>query len=451
MADLAASFARSLGAAPARLGAARGRKPPLDPEKGRSVGVLLGQTPGIGGRDVTTRAPRAPGPVLQLNAIPVSIDLEKFSDAYSSDNPGGDYEAAYRLRNLCNAIPSFKRNFDPSGHYVEAIWRNIAFAATGTTSYAQHLLSVAQADIDGAELSNLGGSPKPWLPVDAAPSNWTELLADAPECELDLGGEGGSGDYVLIDQAENLAWTGMPGAEATPIEGKLQRIRLRALRVDLNRSWLDLQLLAISGWKINGMPSGFFSSGTQADNSGIFPLLPTALVIGTDIIIEGDWSRADLKLMGRHAAEGRALGIGPFPLAAPALAVGAPLQIQQAHVIGVISALVPYAPQATDVDPGLVLVKNDGGFIARFAVDWRLSGHPQHSESGSFPVVAAKSVSLPAGATDIAVTIEIMTFPPPFETWKVLTVRNYDTAPRVSFRLSGTTIDTVIEELPVFG
>jgi hypothetical protein len=436
MADLAASFARSLGAAPVR---------------GQAKNILLGQTPRSVGRGGTIAAPRAPGPVLQLNAIPVSIDLEKFSDAHSSDNPGGDYEAAYRLRNLCNAIPSFKRNFDPSGHYVESVWRNIAFGATGTTSYARHLLSAAQADIDGAEVSNLGGSPKPWLPVDAVPSNWTELLADAPECELDLGGDGGSGDYVLIDQAENLAWTGLPGSKATPIEGKLQHIRLRALRVDLNRSWLDFQLLAISGWKINGMPGGFFSSGTQADNSGIFPLLPTALVIGTDIIVEGDWSHDDLKLMRQHAAEGRALGIGPFPLAAPALAAGTPLQIQQAHVIGVISALVPYAPQATDLDPGVVLVKNDGGFIARFAVDWRLSGRPQRSESGSFPVAAAKRVDLPAGATDIALTIEIMTFPAPFETWKVLTVRNYDTAPRASFRLSGTTIDTAIEEQPAFG
>ena len=126
--------------------------------------------------------------MLQLNAIPASIDLEKFKDAYSSDHPGGDYEAAYRLRSLCNAIPSFRRNFDPSGHFVEAVWRNIAFGASGTTSYARHLRSEAQADIDGAELVNLGGIPKPWLPVDAAPSNWTEMVAEAPECTLDFAG-----------------------------------------------------------------------------------------------------------------------------------------------------------------------------------------------------------------------------------------------------------------------
>jgi hypothetical protein len=427
MADLAASLARTLGAA-------------TEVQPGPAAGA-----------EVTLRGARAPGPVLQLNAIPVSIDLEKFKDAYSSDRPGGDYEAAYRLRSLCNAIPSFRRNFDPSGHFVETVWRNIAFGANGTTSYARHLLNAAQADIDGSELVNLGGIPKPWLPVDAAPFNWTEMVAEAPECTLDISGDGGSGDYVLIGEAENLAWTGLAGTDAMPIEGKVNRIRMRALRLDLVRSWLDLQVLAIAGWQIEGMPGGFFSSGTQADNSGIFPLLPTALVIGADITIEGDWSRSDRALMSQHAAQGLTLGLGPFPLAAASLASGGALRVRQAHVIGSISALVPYSPQATGFDPGLVLVKNDGGFLARFAVDWRLNGRTDRSESGSFPVAAAKSIGLPAGATDITLKIEIMTFPPPFETWKVMAVHNYSTAPRVSFHLSGTTIQTVIEEIPVSG
>ena len=100
------------------------------------------------------------------------------------------------------------------------------------------------------------------------------MVAEAPECTLDLGGDGGSGDYVLIGEAENLAWTGLAGTEAKPIEGKVDRIRMRALRVDLVRSWLDFQVLAIAGWQIEGMPGGFFSSGTQADNSGIFPCCP---------------------------------------------------------------------------------------------------------------------------------------------------------------------------------
>ena len=155
MADLAASLARTLGAAPAPPAAGGGRKLSPDPAWGAAAEV----PPGLAaGPEVTLRGARAPGPVLQLNAIPVSIDLEKFKDAYSSDRPGGDYEAAYRLRSLCNAIPSFRRNFDPSGHFVETVWRNIAFGASGTTSYARHLLRAAQADIDGSELVNLAVS-----------------------------------------------------------------------------------------------------------------------------------------------------------------------------------------------------------------------------------------------------------------------------------------------------
>lgn len=442
MVDLAASLARSLGAAPA------------PPPTGGGDRVLSFDAPRGTAGAVAIKGLRAPAPILQLNAIPVSIDLAKFRDAYSSDNPGGDFESAYRFRNLCNAIPIFRRNFDPSGHYVEAVWRNIAFGANGTTAYARHLLNTAQADIDGAEMANLGGIPKPWLPVEAAPSNWTELVADAPEILLDLGGDDSSGDYALIGEAEALAWTGMAGdigSKVVPIEGKVQRIRLRALRVDVTRSWLDLQLFAIGGWQIEGMSGGFFSSGTQRDNSGIFPLLPTALVIASDITVEGDWSRSDRALISQHAAEGRALGLGPFPVVASEPAAGGVLKARLAHVIGSISALVPYAPQATDFDPGLVMVQNDGGFVARFTVDWRLNGRADRGESGNFPVLAARSIGLPAGATDITVKIEIMTFPPPFETWKVVAAHSYRVAPRVSFRLKGTTIDTVIEELPASG
>lgn len=444
MANLAASLARSLGAASAPPVAGGGGTPPSDGGPGVVANGQLAPGPmtaGISSAGIS-------GPVLQLNAIPMSIDLEEFKDAYSADHPRGDQEAAYRLRNLCNTIPRFGRNYDQSAFYVEDVWRNIAFGANGTTSFARHLLNKAQADIDGAELASLGGNPaQPWLPVEAVPSNWTEMVANAPEVTLDLGVDGGSGDFMLIGAADTLAWTGSAGTDIKPVEGKVDRIRLRALRVDIVRSWLDLQLLAIAGWEIEGMPGGFYSSGTEADNSGIFPLLPTALVIGADIIVEGDWSRSDRALISEHAAMGMELSLGPFPVA-PA-AKGALLVRPPAHLIGVISALVPYAPQATSLTPGLVLVKNEGGFLARFAVDWRLNGRADRGESGSFPVAAAKSIGLPAGASDIALKIEIMTFPHPFETWKVVAVYNYSAVPRASFRLSGTTIDTVIEELPV--
>lgn len=431
MADLAASLALGLGAASAIPAAGEGGESPPAPRTARITGAGI------------------PAPVLQLNAIPVSIDLEMFKDAYSDDRPDGDREAAYRLRNLCNTIPRFRRHYDQSGFYVEDVWRNIAFTANGTTSFATHLLSKAQADIDGAEMANLGGNPaQPWLPVEAVPSNWTEMVGDAPEVTLDLGVDGGSGDYMLIGAADTLTWTGPVGTDTQPVEGRVDRIRLRALRVDIVRSWLDLQLLAIAGWEIEGMPGGFYSSGTEADNAGIFPLLPTALVIGTDIIVEGDWSNSDRDLISQHAAMGMALSLGPFPVAPAANGV---LRVRQAHVIGAISVLMPYSPQATSLSPGLVIVKNDGGFLARFAVDWRQSGRADRGESGSFPVVAAKSIGLPAGASDITLTIEIMTFPPPFETWKVVSVHAYISAPRVSFRLSGTTIDPVVEEGPVSG
>ena len=314
MSDLTASLARALGEA----------REPVD------------------AAPVDARRAAANGPVLQLNRVPVPVDLDKFRDAFSAANPTGDYTAAYRFRELSNVIPTFTRDFYPSLNYVEKVWRGIVFGATGTSAFIQNLLSEAQVTIKASEIPNQARGNPPWLSLDASPSGWVDQIAHAQEITLELGAEGEASGYVLLGEAGRLVWTVGDG-KAIPIEGRIGRLRLRMLQVNLNRNWFDFAVLSSGAWYIAGEPAGHISSGKRDDNPGLMPLLPTALLVGTDVNVEGDWSRKDKEIMDSHVA----LGIGPFPIVTHAAQAGREAgALPQVHLIGYLSALVPYVPKA---------------------------------------------------------------------------------------------------------
>ena len=56
-----------------------------------------------------------------------------------------------------------------------------------------------------------------------------------------------------------------------------------------------------------------------------------------------------------------------------------------------------------------VMVRNEGGYVARFSVDFGTNGTRQERQSGDFTAGVNKSVDLPDGAKDIHVKAEAMT------------------------------------------
>jgi hypothetical protein len=381
-----------------------------------------------------------------LNSFPSTIDLRKYSDPYSGDNPIGDYMAAYRFRNLCNQIPTFTRCFNVSGNSVEGVWKDIVFGAEATNQYSRGLLTEAQHQFQKYTLSNMAGIADPWLPVEAVPSNWFDLVSDAPELVLDFTKPIFASNYLLIKGADPLVWRASgPGNnnQNTPLKGKVENITVKALKVDLLRNWLDFQILSIGGWNVAGMTSGFYSSGDPVENDGLFPLLPTAVIVGVDVTIRGNWAVEDEDIVDAHLKRGEPLSLGPFPLVRAGQPVGidstGAIRSQVGHVVGYLSALVPYAPLDTNLKPGSVLIRNEGAFIARFSVQWRNGGVREGAQSGSFPVLSAKSIDLPSAARDIEVTIEILTFPKPMETWRTVATYQFPSPVQKSFQLSGTT------------
>lgn len=94
-------------------------------------------------------------------------------------------------------------------------------------------------------------------------------------------------NFALKENSED--W---PFAPAIPVktEGNITSnltISFRFCRVDIRRPWLNVILLEMKGWKINGQPAGILSNGQSIDNLGSFPLLPSSFIVARDLVISG--------------------------------------------------------------------------------------------------------------------------------------------------------------------
>ena len=170
------------------------------------------------------------------------------------------------------------------------------------------------------------------------------------------------------------------------------------------------------------------------------PLLTTGLLLGRNVEVSADWSATDTDMLKSARSAGKPVSLGPFLLFAPGDTDST------LHVIGWTSDLVPFSPKMTKNKAGSIHVENNGSFVVRFSVVWNEGATTRTLESGNFPVLAAKEIGLPVNATKILVKIELMTAPPPFETWKTVAVQPFDKPVVKKYVLAGTTMIPVLKE-----
>ncbi len=95
---------------------------------------------------------------------------------------------------------------------------------------------------------------------------------------------------------------------------------------------------------------------------------------------------------------------------------------------------------------GSITVRNEGGYIARFSVTYKIDGKENKTSSGSFTLGVSKTVDIPAQAKDIHVKIEDEWFP---GQWTTIAVRDYATPVTKRFIVGGTTLMPTIKEAEV--
>ncbi|HYG15793.1 MAG TPA: hypothetical protein VEC12_08575, partial [Bacteroidia bacterium] len=267
-------------------------------------------------------AKRTPAPVpnivLQLAALPTHIDLKQFTNPFAPDNPQGDYIETFRFRSFADPIPELSSLFQPTQYSSEGQWGNVLYSAHGINPYATHVLEAAQSKYENYKLSNFGGVSDDWRPVYAKPGNWYQMARDKANytpVTLDFEKDANTDNsFVIINNNKSgLKWRSIADdgvVDETEVKGTLRSIDMKIMKVDFDRPWLVFDILKTPGIKMNGLNPGYFSTGTFEDNMGIFPLIITSILIGTDISVKGSWKEEDKNFI--NDTRGGNLSIGPF-------------------------------------------------------------------------------------------------------------------------------------------
>ena len=319
-----------------------------------------------GGLGMSGVAPAAP-PVIQLNAVPVTIDPGIYADARGPTNPGGSLLPLYAFRSLVDPIPAATAYYTPSGITTEQAYGSLLQGASvvpPASSFVELVLGNARRQFDLLSLPSLDGTPgNQWRPVYADPPDWYAMdpsrfrplssgagpAAPGADTFTMLGAGSGSATGAGTAAAA-LAWHFLDASRGpVPLDPQTRILStsLRYLEVTISRPWLDVTLFHLTGWGLQGQPKGLYSNGETEGNPGLMPLLPVALILGIDAEVTATWSAGDHAVMAAAAAHGTSVSLGPIPVAPPATSFdGSPTTLRSVRpfIVGWVSTVVPLLP-----------------------------------------------------------------------------------------------------------
>ena len=86
---------------------------------------------------------------------------------------------------------------------------------------------------------------------------------------------------------------------------------------------------------------------------------------------------------------------------------------------------------------GFITIRNSGGYVAKFTVEYTEGGHRVTKDSGKFTVGTNESVPIPEGATDIFLKVEEYVF---FGSTSTVFTERFSGPVKKYYKIWGTTI-----------
>lgn len=203
-----------------------------------------------------------------------------------------------------------------------------------------------------------------WHASQAFPGNWLDRDAEYAEARIAPGPrhtQETSPRHVISPEKEEGLWRlgteqkgGWTARGLSPRTRDL-RISFGFQRVQIVRPWLQSMLLHMGSWSQPGQKRNGYSTGSIEDNTGSFPLLPTAMLVARDVEVTAAWSDEDRAVLQSGIGEGNRLALGPFVLSgsygsgAKEYRVASTLQegtvrVPGLQLIGWIGEVVPACP-----------------------------------------------------------------------------------------------------------
>lgn len=343
-------------------------------------------------------------PIYQLCPLPMSLNLADYRDALSNSNPLGDPTAAFRFRQLVDAMPVLAHEYMDSSSSIETAYGQIVQRASGPAkaSYLAGMLADAKRKYIMEAQAELVGHGE-WRLVEAFPYDWyTDKPGRYSTLEIPLDGSvpDTSGLRLLGETSQLMLTLGDRGRTALAGATNLKLCRLQYMFVRFVRPWMDSTLFKTAGWWLTGQPAGYCSSGRSDVNGGVLPLITTGMIITRAIEFVGDWDPADQARIANALDAGLDVYVGPFRLSKPAASVSS------VDVVAWRSELIPFSPQSTaPPNPGSIRVSNEADFEAKYVVAWGLDG--KQKVKGDLAKGASKTIDVPFDASDIVVRIQV--------------------------------------------
>ena len=315
-------------------------------------------------------------PIIQLSAFPTPLDVVDYQDPVTVSNSGGDYITLYAFRELVSTVPLFQRYFLPSNYKIEDLYGNIVNNALveGSSPFFRDVFHEAQQKLELYALPSLAGVADTWLPVYAIPSDWYDLSKKNrfTEISIDLSENSGSdSSYTHIGSgSEELNWIFNEDNSNSISGDNIKAITFNALEVRLNRPWLNPEVFDLNGWYLTGQRRGLYSSGNILLNTGIFPLLPTSILIAKDlkIVTQPNTNPKFLSTVSRAIDNNESVSVGPFVVSSKNNSGSVSRNIvasSSLHVVAWISTQNPIIPKIDD--PNAVFVSSfDDAFSTAF-------------------------------------------------------------------------------------
>ncbi|KAK7602824.1 hypothetical protein V9T40_006798 [Parthenolecanium corni] len=113
----------------------------------------------------------------------------------------------------------------------------------------------------------------------------------------------------------------------------------------------------------------------------------------------------------------------------------------QYFTISIVSFLAVLSLAAAG--PGSILVRNGGGYVAIFNVDYDLNGQRKSEDSGQFSLGVNKEIQIPNGATNIYLKVEEYWF---FASRTTVFTKSFDSPVHKCYKIWGTTLSPLWEE-----
>jgi hypothetical protein len=288
-------------------------------------------------------------PILQLIALPLTINPDDYTNPCSTANPDGSLASLWAFRQLVDPVPMFSRYYSPSGNSTEDQYSLIINGASikNDNPFASEVISQSQRKLSLISYANMDKTPGTWAPVYATPDDWYETAGDrykTLEFDLNQAGAPDSPFAVIGDNNNPLGLKISSNCSpdvTTPLDtnSRVNKITLKYLQVTLHRPWFNELLFNTSGWYLSCQPAGFCSSGSLQANEGILPLLPTSILFATDVTVDAKWSSGDQRAIDAALTKGQQVSLNHLVIYSTE---------SQAHLqpMGWIMSLVPFSPKS---------------------------------------------------------------------------------------------------------